>query len=90
MPMNHKKKWFINDDVGSSLSKYVEIISWLRVMGCFDGSVFEDIPNLNWSGEGYPLLEVESATKVYGRSENVNSALTDDVYFVWWEERLEE
>ncbi|GAA0158724.1 hypothetical protein LIER_38717 [Lithospermum erythrorhizon] len=63
MPMNHKKKWFINDDVGSSLSKYVEIISWLRVMGCFDGSVFEDIPNLNWSGEGYPLLEVESATK---------------------------
>jgi hypothetical protein len=39
MPMNHKKKWFINDDVGGSLRKYGEIISWLRVMGCFDGSV---------------------------------------------------
>ncbi|KAG9149801.1 hypothetical protein Leryth_025363, partial [Lithospermum erythrorhizon] len=62
MPMNHKKKWFIDDDVGGSLSKYVEIITWLRVMGSFDGSVFEDIPNLNWSGEGYPLLEVEVVT----------------------------
>jgi len=57
--MNHKKKWFINDDVGGSLRKYGEIISWLRVMGCFDGSVFENIPNLNYFGDGYPLLEVE-------------------------------
>jgi len=28
-------------------------------MGCFDGSVFENIPNLNYSEDGYPLLEVE-------------------------------
>ncbi|GAA0183739.1 hypothetical protein LIER_31098 [Lithospermum erythrorhizon] len=62
MPMNHKKKWFIDDDIGGSLSKYVEIISWLRVMGSFDGSVFEDIPNLNCSEEAYPLLEVEVVT----------------------------
>jgi hypothetical protein len=43
------------------MKKYIEIISWLRTMACLDGSVFEDICNLNLS-EGYPLVEIEVFT----------------------------
>ncbi|CAH9080906.1 unnamed protein product [Cuscuta epithymum] len=60
MRLNHRKKFYINDDCGSQ-NKYIEILNWLRTMGSLNGSVFEGIANLNWC-EGFPLVEIEVLT----------------------------
>ncbi|KAK2444387.1 hypothetical protein QL285_015415 [Trifolium repens] len=59
MPSNHKKKWHICDDVGDSLRRYVETMSWFRVMSTYDGTMFEDIPNSHCAESSYPLVEIE-------------------------------
>ncbi|KAL8152824.1 hypothetical protein V2J09_010596 [Rumex salicifolius] len=60
MPPNFKKTFYIDDDCGG-MKKYIEVLSWMKTLVCFDGSVFEGIGNLNlW--KGYPLIEIEVFT----------------------------